>query len=499
MKLVHQRAENLVKALQAKIPLLSIGGLNVESDGSATLQVCSPADGSLVGRVAGANEVDVDRAVAAARAAQEGAWGETSPQERANILWRASEIVEAEAQDLAVLEVLETGKTVREVIAHDLASTVAALRYYAGWVTKRGGSVHDLGGGTLGYALPEPYPVVAVLTPWSAPLTAAAWKSAAALAAGSSVIVKPSELTPFTTFRLGDILAKAGLPAGAFNVITGFGPQAGEALAMHHGVDAIAFSGSIETARRLLVASAKSNLKPVHSVLGGKSASILFEDANASKAVSAAWRAIFTARGTSPTGCARLIVHESLYNEVVSMVTDRARQIVVGDPLDDHTELGPVVSEEHLKRILAYVELGRREGAKLVAGGARDVEGIKAAGFYVKPTVFMDVDPRMRVAREAVPGPFLVVLKFKKEEEAIAIANGTDYGFATAVWTKDLGRAQRVGRKCKTGVVWINGYDVIDPALPYGGTHLSGTGRDLGRAGLEQFTTYKAMYVPGKS
>lgn len=498
MKNVHQRAELLIKALQAKIPLLSIGGLNVESEGSATLQVCSPADGALVGRVPGANEADVDRAVEAARTAHEGAWGETSPQERASILWRAADIVEAEAQDLAVLEVLETGKTVREVIAYDLASTVAALRYYAGWITKRSGTVHDLGGGLLGYALPEAFPVVGIITPWSAPLTAAAWKSAAALAAGSSVIVKPSELTPFTTFRLGDILAKAGLPPGAFNVITGFGHQAGEALGIHPGVDAIAFSGSIEAARRLQVASAKSNLKPIYSVLGGKSASVVFEDASASKAVAAAWRAIFTARGTSPTGCARLIVHDSLYNEVVSMVTDRARQIVVGDPLDDHTELGPVVSEEHMKRILAYVELGRREGAKLVAGGARDVDGIKAAGFYVKPTVFMDVTPDMRVAREAVPGPFLVVLRFKKEEEAIAIANGTDYGFATAVWTKDLGRAQRVAKKVRTGVVWINGYDIIDPALPYGGVHLSGSGRDLGRAGLEQFTTYKAMYVPAK-
>jgi aldehyde dehydrogenase (NAD+) len=498
MKNVHQRAEQLIKALQAKIPLLSIGGLNVESDGSATLQVCSPADGSLVGRVPGANELDVDRAVAAARSAFEGAWGETSPQERASVLWRAADLVEAEAQDLAVLEVLETGKTVREVVAHDLASTVSALRYYAGWVTKRGGMVHDLGGGMLGYALPEPHPVVGVITPWSAPLTAAAWKCAAALAAGSAVVVKPSELTPFTTFRLGDIFAKAGLPSGAFNVITGFGQPAGEALALHPGVDALAFSGSIETARRLQVASAKSNLKPVHLVLGGKSAAIVFDDAAVQKAVSAAWRAIFTARGTAPTGCSRLIVHESIYPEVVSMVTDRARQIVVGDPLDDHTELGPVVSEEHMKRILAYVELGRREGAKLVAGGTRDVEGIKAAGFYVKPTVFMDVRPEMRIAREAIPGPVLVVLPFKKEEEAIAIANGTDYGFATAVWTRDLGRAQRVAKKVRTGVVWINAYDLTDPALPYGGTHLSGHGRDLGRAGLEQFTTYKALYVPAK-
>jgi len=498
MKNVHARAENLIKTLQGRIPLLSINGLNVESEGSATLQVCSPSDGTLIGRVPGANEEDVDRAVTAARSAFNGAWGETNAQERAAILWRAADLVEAEAQDIAVLEVLETGKTLREVVAYDLASTVMALRYYAGWASKRAGEIHELAGSMTGHVTPVPYPVVGLITPWAAPLTAAAWKSAAALAGGSSVVVKPSELAPFTTFRLGDIYAKAGLPSGAYNVVTGFGHQAGEALALHPGVDCLSFSGSIETARRVLLASAKSNLKPVHLVLGGKSAGILFEDATVQKAVSAAWRAVFTGRGTSPTGCARLLVHESIYNEVVGVITERARQIVVGDPLDDHTELGPVISEEHMKKILAYVDLGRRESARLVAGGSRDVEGAKATGFFLKPTVFMDVAPTMRIAREAVPGPFLTIMKFKKEEDAIAIANDTDYGFATSIWTTNMARAQRVGRRLRSGIVWINAHDVVDPALPYGGLNLSGNGRDLGRAGIEQFSALKSTYIPTK-
>jgi aldehyde dehydrogenase (NAD+) len=496
MKSPHQRAEQIIHALHARIPLLYIGGLGVESEGNATIQVPSPIDGVAIGRIAAANDRDVERAIRAARHAGEEGWSDAPPSERSAILWRAADLLEQEAIDFAILETLETGKTLRESSTYDVQSAIAALRYYAGWASKRAGEVHDLGGGFVGLSQIEPHPVVAVILSWASPLLSAAWKIAPALAAGCSVVLKPSERTPFGAIRLAELFAKAGLPQGALNVITGFGHQAGESLAMSHGASVLSFSGSIDTARRVVLASAKSNLKKVHLSLGGKSANILFDDASLKRALAACWKAIFTGRGEAPTAGSRLIVHESIYDDAVTIITERAREIIVGNPFDEHTELGPLISEEHLKRVLAYVELGRREGARLVAGGTRDVEGAKATGWFMRPTVFMDVTPTMRIAREEISGPVLSVLKFKTEDEAIEIANGTDYGLAAAVWTRDLGRAHRAARKLRAGVVWINHYDHLDPSLPFGGSGLSGHGRDLGRAGLEQFCQPKAIYLP---
>lgn len=492
----QDRAEQLIRTLQNKTPMLYIGGLGVESEGNATIQVTNPYDGTMLGRCPAANRRDVDRAVKAGLRAFEDGWADMPPAERANILWRAADVIESSAHDLAILESLQTGKTFREALTTDVSSSVAALRYYAGFVSKRAGQVYDLGGGFIGISQQEPHPIVAAIMHWSFPLASAVWRAAAALAGGSSVLLKPSELTPLSVFRFAELMQKAGLPPGVLNVVTGFGHITGEAIAEHPDIPALSFSGSIENARRVLVASAKTNLKAVHPILGGKGANIIFEDANVKRAASTAWKAIFTARGEISTAGSRLLVHQDLYDEICAVVTHRAREIVLGDPLDDHTEMGPVISEEQMKRVLAYVEIGRKEGARLVAGGSRDVDGHRSSGFFVKPTVFMDVEPSMRLAKEEISGPVLTILPFKNEDEAVEIANSTDYGLANAIWTRDLARAHRVSRRLRCGIVWVNHYDHVDPALPFGGTKLSGFGRDLGAEGMNQFSHSKAIYIP---
>jgi acyl-CoA reductase-like NAD-dependent aldehyde dehydrogenase len=498
MKNVPQKVEHILKILHTRSPILFIGGIGVEAEGAGTMQIVSPTDGQHVGRVPGANDRDIERAVRTAETAFVTDGAELSPTDRAAILWRAADLVEQEGDELAVLLALETGKPIREARTYEVEGAVALLRYFAGWATKISGESHDLGPSLIGYTLREPVPVLGIICSWASPLRGLAGKVGAGLAAGSAMVIKPHELSPFAALRFVELLHKAGLPAGLVNFVTGFGHVAGEALAMHPSVGALAFSGSIETARRTLVASAKSNLKPVHLVLGGKSANIVLADGAVAKAVAATWKSIFTGRGTSGVAASRLIVHESVYEEAVSIVTERARQIVVGDPLDEHTDLGPLPSEEHLRRFLAYVDQGRREGARLVAGGARDADGGKAAGYFVRPTVFMDVTGDMRIAREEVAGPFLTVLRFRKEEEAIALANGTDYGMAAGIWSSDVGTAQRLARRVRAGTVWINRYGEVDPAMPFGGQRLSGSGRELGRVGVEAFAPPKAIYVSTK-
>lgn len=490
-----RRAETLIRIQKERMPHLFVGGLEVESEANATIVVTNPGTGEAIGRCPAANTKDVDKAAETARKAFEDGWGASHPSERAKYLLALADAIEHEAEDIAILESLQTGKTYRDVLQQDVHRSAQLLRHYAGWAGKFPGETHELGRNLSGSVRTEAYPVIAAVLHWSRPFASAVSKLGTALALGSTVILQPPEQAPLTVLKLGEMAREIGLPAGVMSVLTGLGNGAGVALANHPGVDALSYAGSIENSRRMLLGAAKSNLKPVHLELGDKTPLIMFEDADRNAALAAVCNSIFTSRCTLPTAASRLLVHERHYEQVATLLAARAKEALVGDPLDEHTELGPMIDEAHLEKVLAYTELGRREGAKLVAGGRRDTEGKKSRGSFFKPSVFLDVRPDMRIATEEIAGPVLVVLPFKSEDEAVMIANGTDYGLAASVWTKDLARAQRMTTKLQSGLTWINSFDVFDPALPVGGTKLSGHGQDMGRAALQQLSRTRTVYI----
>ncbi len=367
--------------------------------------------------------------------------------------------------------------------------------YYAGWARKIYGETIPVDGNYLNYTLREPVGVVGMITPWNYPLLLAAWKVAPALATGCSMVVKPSEMTPITTFKLGEYCLEAGVPPGVVNVLSGYGNTAGEALARHMDVDKIAFTGSVRTARALLKASGESNLKRLSLELGGKSPNIVFPDAPLDRAMKAAFWGIYANKGEVCSAGSRLLVHEDIYDEFVNKLAERARALRVGNPLDPETEMGSQISQLQLDRILGYIAEGRREGARVLCGGERDTEGEKAKGFFVKPTIFSNVKPQMKIAQEEIFGPVLAALKFRDVEEAAEIANGTIYGLVSAVWTRDITVAHRMAQRIKAGSVWINAYNCFDSSSPFGGYKQSGFGREMGPHALESYTQVKSVWV----
>ncbi|MDR3702164.1 MAG: aldehyde dehydrogenase family protein [Candidatus Sulfopaludibacter sp.] len=451
-----------------------------------TLDVINPATGELLTCVPDADEAEVGRAVAAARDCfQQKTWRGLDPSRRERILWSIAEGIEQDRDELAALISEENGKSPREAMAADVKPAADCFRYYAGWVRKIYGETIPVDGPYLNYTLREPVGVVGAIVPWNFPLQIAAWKVAPALACGCSVVLKPSELTPLSALKLADICAEAELPDGALNVVTGYGETTGEALALHEDVDKISFTGSIATARKLLHASSVSNLKRLSLELGGKSANIVFPDADFDAAMKGAFWGIFGGKGEMCSGGSRLLLHEEIYDRFVEELAVRARKV----------QIGSQISGRQMDRILDYIESGKEEGARLVCGGERDKEGEKAKGFFVKPTIFADVAPEMRIAREEIFGPVVCAIKFKEAEEALRIANNTTYGLAAGVWTRDLRLAHHMAAGLEAGSVWVNTYNAFDSGSPFGGYKQSGFGRDLGSYALEQYTNVKSVWI----
>jgi acyl-CoA reductase-like NAD-dependent aldehyde dehydrogenase len=461
-----------------------------------SIEICSPATGELLGAVPDFDAAAVDRAVAAARASFENkTWRGLDASKRERILWNIGDLLMKYRDELAKLISQETGKTLREAAGADVAPAADCFHYYAGWVRKQYGETIPVDGNFLNYTLREPVGVVGAIVPWNFPLQTAAWKVAPALACGCSVVLKPSELTPLSALRFAEICAEGGLPEGALIVATGYGETTGEALALHEDVDKISFTGSVTTARKLLQNSAVSNLKRLSLELGGKSPHIVFPDADFDAAVRAALWGIYGNKGEMCTAGSRLLLHEEIHDRFVDELAARARKLRVGNPLDPATQMGPQISGRQLDRILDYIEAGKAEGARLVCGGARDTEGDKAHGFFVKPTIFADVQLEMRIAREEIFGPVLCVMRFRDAAEAVRIANATTYGLASAVWTNDLKLAHRMAADLKAGSVWVNTYNAFDSGSPFGGYKQSGFGRDLGSYALDQYTNVKSVWI----
>jgi aldehyde dehydrogenase (NAD+) len=473
---------------------LFIGGEWSDAIGGARLETLHPANGEALTEVAEGAAQDIDVAVAAARRAfEDPKWRRMDAADRGALLWRMADIMERRSDALTRLEVLDNGKPIREAQI-DVRQSIDALRYYAGWTTKLQGDTLPVRGNYLNYTLREPVGVVGAIIPWNFPLLMAVWKVAPALACGNTLVLKPAEQTPLSALELAAIAAEAGLPAGVLNVVTGFGETAGAALVAHANVDKIAFTGSTAVGRQIMQQAAGS-LKKVSLELGGKSPNIVLADADLDAAARGAFSAIFYNTGQCCTAGSRLIVHESARDELLGKLVDRAGKMQPGDPLDPKTRLGPMISAAQMERVLGCIEKGRSEGAEVLVGGGRALYDGEERGFWVQPTVFDSVSEDHCIAREEIFGPVLSVLTFTDEDEALAMANRSEYGLAAGVWTRDIKKAHRFARDLQAGTVWINTYHPGDAASPFGGYKQSGFGRELGPYSLDLYTQIKSVWV----
>src|SRR5947208_759666 len=474
---------------------LFINGEFVDAKGGKTFPTINPATEEKITDVAAGGPEDVDAAVRAARGQMEpgSEWQKMKPRDRAKILWKIADMVVARADEIGRIETLDNGKPIFESQFVDTPAAAECLYYFAGWSGKVVGDTIPVQENAFAYTLREPVGVVGAITPWNFPLMLAVWKIAPALACGNTVVIKPASNTALSLLKFAEYAKECGLPAGVLNVVPGRGSVVGNALVDHPGVDAIAFTGSTEVGKQLMARAAKT-LKKVSLELGGKSPNIVFADADLDAAARGAINAIFYGKGEVCAAGSRLLVEESAHDELMAKVVERANKMVAADPLHPKTRLGAIVSKEQMETVLSYIDAGKSEGAKLVAGGGRADIGT-GKGYFVKPTIFDDVDPNMRIAREEIFGPVLATIRFDGADDAVAKGNATVFGLAAAVWTRDVSKAHRIARAIKAGTVWINTYNLYDPALPFGGFKESGFGRDQGKDALEKFTQTKSVWV----
>jgi aldehyde dehydrogenase (NAD+) len=471
---------------------LFINGAFVPAADGATIEDLNPHDNAKIADVALAGKEDVDRAVKAAQAAFP-KWSKMAAMDRGRLLLKLADKIEEKADELAELESLDTGHPLRDSTRLDVPRTAVTFRYFGGMADKLEGSIIPVDQGFLNLAMREPIGVVGQIVPWNFPLMFTSWKMGPALAAGNTVVLKPAEITPLSSLRIAELMAEVGFPEGVVNIIPGLGLVAGQYLAEHPAVSKIAFTGSTATGRRIVQASS-GNLKRVQLELGGKGANIVFEDAFLPAAINGSAFAIFHNQGQACIAGSRLILHEKIADQFLEGFVKLAKSIKLGNPLDAATEMGPLTSAMHRDRVLSYCDVAREEGGEVIAGGKAPSDAALSKGCYVEPTI-VKAKPTDRVSQEEVFGPFVSVTTFKTDEEAMAIANGTQYGLGGGLWTKDLTRAHRFAQGMRSGMVWINCYKRVNPASPFGGIGASGYGREMGFEAMHQYTEVKSVWV----
>lgn len=463
----------------------------VESLSRRRFETINPATGEVICSVAEADAPDVDQAVQAARNAfKSGEWRKISATRRGELLYKLADLIEQNTDQLARLETLDNGKPLQESL-NDLEFVIACYRYYAGWADKVQGKTIPISGSYFCYTRHEPVGVVGQIIPWNFPLMMQAMKLAPALATGNTVVLKTAEQTPLSALRVGELIIEAGFPPGVVNILSGYGPTAGNAIARHMDIDKVAFTGSTEVGHLIMEASAKSNLKRVTLELGGKSPNIVFADADMDAAIAGAHKGLFFNQGQCCCAGSRLFVEEKCYDDFVARTVEKARQRIVGNPFDLQTEQGPQVDKDQFDKVMSYIESGMRDGAQMLCGGNR----VGEEGFFIAPTVFADVRDEMKIAQEEIFGPVMSIIKFKDIDEVIERANATMYGLAAGVWTQDITKAHAIANNVRAGTVWVNCYNVVDVAAPFGGFKQSGIGRELGEYGLQQYTEVKNVTI----
>ena len=464
-------------------------------EGAKTFDSINPASGKVLSQVAEASAEDVDLAVSAARTSlddRNSPWRKTSASGRGNLIWRLADLVAKNIEELAEIETIDNGKPIWESRHVDMPMVVDVLRYFAGLATKIQGETVNTFETAFTYTLREPVGVAGLIIPWNFPLLLASYKVGPALACGNTIVLKPAEQTPFSTLRFGELAIEAGLPAGVLNIVTG-GPETGKAMVRHPGIDKIAFTGSTAVGREIMRGAA-DGLKRVTLELGGKSPNIVFADSDLDDAVKGAMNGIFYGKGEVCNAGSRLFLESKIQDAFIDKLVARTKKMQPGDPLDPKTRLGAVVSQEQMQTVLDYIESGKREGAKLIAGGNRvSLDG--GQGFFIEPTIFAAVNNNMQIAQEEIFGPVLATLSFDDVGQVVDLANRNPYGLAAAVWTRDVKKAHNISRQLKAGTVWINTYGLLNAALPFGGYKSSGFGRELGMHAIEHYTELKMVWL----